>query len=70
MAHYPLSRALLDAVLADRTSDRFVCQLVWSRLGYRPDPTDAIWRPGPDTPAGWADERARVCLAQCGWEDE
>jgi hypothetical protein len=58
MAHYPLSQALLDAVLADRTSDRFVCELVWSRLGYRPDPTDpadAIWRTGPDTPAGWAE---------------
>lgn len=33
---HPLSRALLDAVLADRLSDRFVCELVWTRLGYRP----------------------------------
>ena len=33
---YPLSRALLEAVLADRLSDRFVCELVWTRLGYRP----------------------------------
>ena len=31
---FPLSRALLDAVLADRTSDRFVCELIWPRLGY------------------------------------
>jgi hypothetical protein len=33
---FPLSRALLEAVLADRVSDRFVCGLVWHRLGYRP----------------------------------
>ena len=32
----PLSRALLDAVLADRVSDRLVCELVWIRLGYEP----------------------------------
>jgi len=32
----PLSRALLEAVLADRLSDRFVCALVWRRLGYAP----------------------------------
>ena len=31
---HPLSRALLEAVLADRLSDRFVCELVWTRLGY------------------------------------
>ena len=31
---YPLSRALLEAVLADRTSDRFVCERVWTMLGY------------------------------------
>ena len=34
---FPLSRALLEAVLADRTSDRFVCELIWPRLGYEPD---------------------------------
>jgi len=33
---FPLSRALLEAVLADRLSDRFVCELIWSRLGYGP----------------------------------
>ena len=33
---HPLSRALLEAVLADRLSDRYVCELVWTRLGYRP----------------------------------
>ena len=33
---WPLSRPLLQAVLDDRLSDRFVCELIWWRLGYRP----------------------------------
>lgn len=49
---YPLSHALLAAVLADRTSDRFVCELLWRRLGYVPD-ADAVWRAGPATPEAW-----------------
>jgi hypothetical protein len=49
---YPLSRALLDAVLADRVSDRFVCELIWPRLGYAPDAA-GIWRAGPATGAPW-----------------
>jgi hypothetical protein len=51
---FPLSRALLEVVLADRTSDRFVCELVWQRLGYRPDPAGSGWRAGPETPGDWA----------------
>jgi len=58
-ALFPLSRLLLEAVLADRTSDRFVCELVWRRLGYRPPmqspDTSAPWSAGPDTPPGWAE---------------
>lgn len=57
-ALFPLSRPLLEAVLADRTSDRFVCELVWGRLGYlRPKQGPGIsapWWAGPDTPADWA----------------
>ena len=49
---YPLSRALLEAVLADRTSDRFVCELIWPRLGYTPDGS-GIWSAGPATEASW-----------------
>ena len=49
---HPLSRALLEAVLDDRTSDRFVCELIWPRLGYERDP-DGIWRAGPTTPPAW-----------------
>ncbi|MEB3322563.1 MAG: DUF1823 family protein [Synechococcaceae cyanobacterium] len=55
---FPLSRPLLEAVLADRTSDRFVCERVWERLDYRPDPAgsaDAPWRAGPGTPPAWAE---------------
>jgi hypothetical protein len=49
---YPLSRALLEAVLADRLSDRFVCELIWPRLGYAPDGS-GTWSAGPATSAAW-----------------
>ncbi|WP_216904882.1 DUF1823 family protein [Synechococcus sp. CCY 9618] len=54
-ASFPLSRALLEAVLADRTSDHFVCQLVWRRLDYRPRADGSGWAAGPDTPPAWAE---------------
>jgi hypothetical protein len=51
----PLSRELLEAVLADQLSDRFVCELVWARLGYHPpaDPPPGAASPGAD-PAPWS----------------
>ena len=49
---FPLSRALLEAVLADRTSDRFVCELIWPRLGYAPDGS-GVWSAGPGASADW-----------------
>jgi hypothetical protein len=49
---WPLSRALLEAVLADRTSDRFVCELIWPRLGYVLDGF-GTWRAGPATGEAW-----------------
>jgi len=62
---WPLSRPLLQAVLDDRLSDRFVCELIWWRLGYRPVAAlaDAIspgsapgtWLATPATPAAWAE---------------
>ena len=52
---YPLSRALLEAVLADRTSDRFVCELIWPRLGYELDGS-GTWSAGPATSAGWREQ--------------
>ncbi len=51
-AAYPLSRALLEAVLADRVSDRFVAELIWPRLGYAPDGSGP-WSAGPATGAAW-----------------
>jgi len=60
---FPLSRVLLEAVLADRLSDRFVCGLVWTRLGYGPAspalPLEAAgsapWSAGPTTPPAWCE---------------
>jgi hypothetical protein len=49
---FPLSRALLEAVLADRTNDRFVCELIWPRLGYQQDGSGR-WSAGPETGEAW-----------------
>jgi len=49
---YPLSRQLLEAVLADRVSDRFVCELIWPRLGYEQNGLGA-WSAGPATGEIW-----------------
>ena len=49
---YPLSRQLLDAVLADRLSDRFVCELIWPRLGYAQNGS-STWSAGPAAGALW-----------------
>ncbi|MEB3263845.1 MAG: DUF1823 family protein [Synechococcus sp.] len=51
-APFPLSRALLEAVLADRTSDRFVCELIWPRLGYEQNGS-GTWGAAPATDAAW-----------------
>ena len=55
---FPLSRALLEAVLADRVSDRFVCELIWPRLGYEPDGA-GTWSAGPATGAAWRESFPR-----------
>lgn len=57
---FPLSRPLLEAVLADRLSDRFVCELIWPRLGYVPQAAPSTelpgpWIAGPATPPEWAE---------------
>ena len=31
---WPVSRALLQQILEDRCTDRFVCECIWVRLGY------------------------------------
>ena len=48
---WPLSRALLMQILEDRCSDRFVCELIWERLGYLE--ADGTWSAGPETPLDW-----------------
>ncbi|MGC6482285.1 MAG: DUF1823 family protein [Synechococcus sp.] len=60
MPLWPLSRALLQQILDDRTSDRFVAERVWERLGYRPSSVaDGVadgsgrWLAGPETPDRW-----------------
>ena len=53
---WPLSRSLLEAVLADRLSDRFVAELVWERLGYlKPSGGVGPWLAGPQTSETWRD---------------
>lgn len=55
---WPLSRLLLQQILEDRTSDRFVAERIWERLGYQPcDPQDgsSLWLAGPETPEHWRD---------------
>ena len=52
-ALWPLSRVLLEQILEDRCSDRFVCERIWERLGYRQ--ADGIWRAGSETPATWTE---------------
>ena len=53
MELWPLSRNLLNQILEDRCSDRFVCERIWERLGYQP--AEPQWSAGPDTPSEWAD---------------
>ena len=50
---WPLSRSLLLQILEDRCSDRFVCERIWERLGYRP--AEPQWCAGPNTPSEWAE---------------
>jgi hypothetical protein len=57
---FPLSRALLEAVLADRLSDGFVSELIWSRLGYVPDAEGDGWSAGPGTPPEWRESFLRA----------
>ena len=50
---WPLSRDLLVQILEDRCSDRFVCERIWERLGYRED-SAGVWGAGPETPGEWS----------------
>jgi len=50
LADWPLSRALMQAILEDRVSDRQVCVLIWTRLGYEPSKGAESWSAGRATP--------------------
>ena len=54
---WPLSRALLEQILEDRCSDRFVCERIWERLGYVE--RDGDWHAGANTPTLWAESFPR-----------
>ncbi len=50
---WPLSRLLLERILEDRISDRFVAERVWERLGYQQEGPGLIWMAGSETPSVW-----------------
>ena len=50
---WPVSRALLQQILEDRCTDRFVCECIWARLGYVPKGDQ--WHAGPTTSKDWSD---------------
>ena len=54
---WPLSKILLLNILSDRISDCFAAELVWDRLGYKPNHfKDGVWEAGPLTPLEWRKE--------------
>ena len=56
MNFWPISKKLLIEILADRISDKFVCYLIWERLGYIKSKEDAnSWIPGPNTSEYWTE---------------
>ena len=50
---WPVSRALLQQILEDRCTDRFVCECIWARLGYIQKGDQ--WHAGPTTSKEWSD---------------
>ena len=55
MSKWPISRMLLQEILADRITDSFVAQLVWERLFYEPSElSNKTWMAGKHTPLNWS----------------
>ena len=53
---WPLSRELLVEILSDRTSDTFVCKLIWERLDYKLVVGEStIFLAGLNTPKYWSE---------------
>ena len=54
---WPLSRELLNEILADHISDNFVCHLVWERLDYvEMTKGSGVFFPGITTPKYWSEK--------------
>ncbi|KGG11299.1 MULTISPECIES: DUF1823 family protein [Prochlorococcus] len=54
---WPLSRDLFCKILSDQISDRFVCNLVWERIGYKAITNSGESNPaGPNTPRYWREK--------------
>ncbi len=54
---WPLSRDLLLEILSDRTTDTFVCNLIWERLDYKfQDGDSATLIAGSNTPDYWREK--------------
>ena len=52
---WPVSRILLNEILADHISDRFVCELIWVRLGYKKThEKSGSWVATKETPFNWS----------------
>ena len=58
---WPLCRELLVEILSDRTSDTFVCKLIWERLDYKlVDSESTIFLAGLNTPEYWREKLAEA----------
>ncbi len=54
---WPLSKNLLREILNDHVSDRFVAELIWQRLGYKPVMgVHKSWIAGASTPKSWSEK--------------
>ena len=54
---WPLSRKLLNEILADHITDRFVSKLIWERLDYKKKYDDQdVFYAGKCTPVYWSEK--------------
>ena len=53
---WQLNKALLNAILNDNVSDRFLLELIWERLFYVKDINSDFWIMSERTPTYWSSE--------------
>ena len=51
---WPLSKKLLFAIIDDKVSDIFVCELIWERLFYIKETSSKDWTFSEYTPTYWS----------------